>query len=577
MPTIGLLALTLLPLPVSRAGDEAALARGLATISVEEIRPDVFHVASDAMAGRDTPSPGLEATARFVEGRLRELGVAPGARDGYFHRWWRSWRQLDPGQSSLLTRDGRERVELAFGRDYYIASPREMADLDAVGPAVSVGEGSAAEVARAALGGAWAVARPRRGSLRRLASRVRKAGAVGLVVLPDAGDEPPAQRYGKTARYLLEGRFGEPVADVFPTVLLGVEAGARVLREVGRGDLPAAGEWLGLEVAERRRLTHPGGYRLLENVAGLWRGSDPQLAGEVIVVSAHYDHVGRRGGEIYNGADDNGSGTCGLLALAEALTEYGPMRRSVLLLWVSGEEKGLWGSEAWTKRPWLPPGLRPIADLNIDMIGRNDPDYLTITPTRALKHYNQLVELAEELGPLEGFPSLASADAYWRRSDHVNFAVNLNLPVAFLFSDVHEDYHRPTDDPEKIDYDKIRRVVRLVLRMLDGLQADELELQEAPDLGSFQVVVRRGMVLDDLERLGAAARAWAGAHGGRWPQDATDLVGGVLVGEELPLDPWGREYGWLPPDFGEPGRWICYGSDGVPGGKGEGEDVVVER
>jgi hypothetical protein len=100
---------------------------------------------------------------------------------------------------------------------------------------------------------------------------------------------------------------------------------------------------------------------------------------------------------------------------------------------------------------------------------------LLITPTKALKEYNGLTRLAESLGPLEGFPKLGSADEYWQRSDHMNFAVNMKIPVAFLFSDVHADYHQPSDTPDKIDYDKIHRVTRLVLRMLDGLQTDSLE------------------------------------------------------------------------------------------------------
>jgi Zn-dependent M28 family amino/carboxypeptidase len=152
------------------------------------------------------------------------------------------------------------------------------------------------------------------------------------------------------------------------------------------------------------------------------------------------------------------------------------MRRSVLLTWVSGEEKGLWGSEAWTKKPSLPAGHRAVCNINIDMIGRNAPGKLLITPTKALKEYNGLTRLAESLAPSEGFPSLGSCDDYWARSDHMNFARNLGIPVAFLFSDVHADYHQPSDTPDKIDYDKIGRVTRLVLRMLDGLQDDQLEL-----------------------------------------------------------------------------------------------------
>jgi hypothetical protein len=110
------------------------------------------------------------------------------------------------------------------------------------------------------------------------------------------------------------------------------------------------------------------------------------------------------------------------------------------------------------------------------MIGRNAPDKLLITPTSAHKAYNGLVKLAEKVAPLEGFPALGSADEYWDRSDHRNFSVNLKIPVAFLFSDVHEDYHEPTDDPEKIDYDKIRRVARTVVRLIGELQTPDVKV-----------------------------------------------------------------------------------------------------
>src|SRR6185436_14160729 len=109
--------------------------------------------------------------------------------------------------------------------------------------------------------------------------------------------------------------------------------------------------------------------------------------------------------------------------------------------------------------PTLPEGMRAVADINVDMVGRNAPDELLITPTKALREaYNGLTLLAEELGPREGFPHLGGADGYWDRSDQINFAENLGIPVTFLFSGEHEDYHKPTDTPDKIDYDKVRRV-----------------------------------------------------------------------------------------------------------------------
>ena len=226
-----------------------------------------------------------------------------------------------------------------------------------------------------------------------------------------------------------------------------------------------------------RRAGSTDGRIEVENVAGFWPGDDPLLKDEVIILSAHYDHVGVDDeGRIFNGADDNASGSCGLLAVAEALRAYGPMKRSVLLLWVSGEEKGLWGSQAWTESPWLPGSAKPFCNINIDMIGRNGPEHLLITPTAEHEAFNGLSRLALQLAPSEGFPTLGSADEYWSRSDHRNFHVNLKIPVTFLFADVHEDYHGDNDTPDKIEYDKMRRIVRLVVRLVEALQSPDLAL-----------------------------------------------------------------------------------------------------
>ncbi|HEX6886430.1 MAG TPA: M28 family peptidase [Planctomycetota bacterium] len=476
MRTLFLL-LPLLAAPTG-SGDAARLERALATLSADEIRADLYFFADAEMGGRDTPSLEQRVAARFLRARLEQMGLAPGGRNGYFHEYARYQRRIDPARTHLTLRDPEGELRLAFGTDYFFPTSDDIVALDVAGELVWCGNGAKGDLSRPEVRGRIAVCLAS-GSARQRARYAREAGARGLVVLPDlAGTEDPAaEECRRTTEYARRGLLmAAPREDeIFPQAFLTLAAARRFAAAAGLASpAPPAGTPLRGQLSDVRVGSGP---LALENVCALWPGSDPDLGREVVIVSAHYDHVGWQGGKLHPGADDNGSGSMGLLALAEALVEYGPLRRSVLLMWVSGEEKGLWGSAAWTQDPTLPEGHRAVCNLNIDMIGRNAPDYLLITPTRALaKEYNGLTRLAEELAPLEGFPRLGSADEYWERSDHMNFAKNLGIPVAFLFSDVHADYHKPTDTVEKIDCDKIRRVTRLVLRMLDRLQADELAL-----------------------------------------------------------------------------------------------------
>ncbi len=210
------------------------------------------------------------------------------------------------------------------------------------------------------------------------------------------------------------------------------------------------------------------------NVAALWPGRDPRLADEVVVLLAHFDHLGERDGVVHPGADDNASGTAVLLEVARGLAAGGPLRRSVLLLWVSGEERGLLGSRSWARDPPLAPGLRPVAAINLDMVGRNAPAHLSVTPSPRHAAYNDVVRALESQAAREGFHGLQRGDDGWLRSDHLALHLELGLPVAFLSSDEHDDYHRPTDTAEHLDADKMARVARLLLRGLWALDRREL-------------------------------------------------------------------------------------------------------
>lgn len=485
-PVLAISALSLIVCAQAPRG--AGLRAALDSIQANNIQADIEFIACDEMGGRDTPSNGQRIAARFISSRLKRMGIAPGTPNGYLHTYQLICRDLNlEGTSAQVIKAGRT-IDFTFGTDYSFNSSG-IATKTTSGNVAFCGEVEAKELAGLDLVGKWALCEDNgmRGPDRREAAK--KAGAIGVLLAPGSkltvermagrirSDAASAQRPGVQ---FPEKRTQE--RDNMPYVTVAGPTLDRLLTladpDLKPGARPPVGSDLGVVFTDTRKENGVDGMVDVENVCGLWSGTDPELSKEVIIISAHYDHVGTSAdGKVFNGADDNGSGTTGLLQLAEALTVHGPMRRSVMLIWVSGEEKGLLGSRAWCTADTLPEGHRAVCNLNIDMIGRNAPDKLLITPTQQRKKdYNGLTKLAESLSALEGFPTLGSADQYWTRSDQVNFASYMKIPVAFLFSDVHEDYHKATDDPDKIDYDKIRRVTRLVLRMIDGLQTDTLDL-----------------------------------------------------------------------------------------------------
>ena len=211
-----------------------------------------------------------------------------------------------------------------------------------------------------------------------------------------------------------------------------------------------------------------------ENVAAIIEGST--YPDEYIILTAHLDHVGIEDGEIYNGADDDGSGSMALLEIAQAfkLAELDGNRpkRSIVILHVSAEEKGLLGSKYYTDNP-LYPLNETITNLNVDMIGRTDPtrnsnndEYVYLIGTDRLS--TMLHETSEEVNDrtvnLEldyRFNAWDDPNRFYERSDHWHFAKN-NIPVIFYFSGTHEDYHQPTDTAEKIRYDLLTKRTRLI-------------------------------------------------------------------------------------------------------------------
>ncbi|MAM17841.1 MAG: M28 family metallopeptidase [Bacteroidota bacterium] len=217
-----------------------------------------------------------------------------------------------------------------------------------------------------------------------------------------------------------------------------------------------------------------GNIESTENVMAFLKGSEKP--DEIVVISSHYDHVGMdEDGNIFNGADDDGSGTVGVLEIAQAFHEaakdgYTP-RRSILFLNVTGEEKGLIGSKYYTDNPVFPLE-NTVADLNIDMIGRVDPDhegkadYIYLIGSDKLS--TDLHKLSENVNKKYmnldldyTYNDENDPNRFYYRSDHYNFAKH-NVPIIFYFNGVHADYHKATDTPDKINYDMLAKRAQLV-------------------------------------------------------------------------------------------------------------------
>ncbi|NPA10112.1 MAG: M28 family peptidase [Chlorobi bacterium] len=209
-----------------------------------------------------------------------------------------------------------------------------------------------------------------------------------------------------------------------------------------------------------------------ENILAFIEGSEKPE--EIVVISGHYDHVGTRNGVVYNGADDDGSGTVAVMEIAKAFQAAkkagnGP-KRSILFLHVTGEEHGLFGSEFYTDNPVFPL-VNTVVDLNIDMIGRDDPEnrgkqYVYVIGSEMLSSQLKVINEAanKKTNNLElnyKYDDPNDTERLYYRSDHYNFAKN-NVPVAFFFDGIHEDYHKPTDDVEKIDYNLLAKRTQLV-------------------------------------------------------------------------------------------------------------------
>ncbi len=429
------------------------------TISVADMQLHMGVIAHDSMMGRDTPSPELMETARYVADRFRESGLAPGNGDSYLQLYpISSVAPAAPSDHRMELRGPQGPVELAYGSEFFTLHDAKVSEGD--GPLHLVTMESDFSGVDGKIVTMLLTADNMRPVLRGgLAEKLRPYDPAGVIIALDIPDNFFDQLKGFLAGN--QSRVGEVDDTSMPAAFVGISSLPPELAQALQSGSALDGWSASLRSAADVEVVEA------PNTIGWIEGSDPVLKGEYILFTAHMDHVGVGravdGDSIYNGADDDASGTVTVIELAQAFASLPEApRRSLVFMTVSGEEKGLLGSGWYADHPTFPLE-RTVANLNMDMVGRNWSDTIVaigkeesslgpLVERIAADHPELDMAVIDDIWPEEGFYS---------RSDHYNFARN-GVPILFFFNGTHDDYHRPSDQAEKIGYDKMSRIGRLM-------------------------------------------------------------------------------------------------------------------
>lgn len=444
---------------------------GLDRITPARVAADVNFLADPELGGRGMPSAGLEICAAFLELRLRRLGLEPGSGGTYRQAIPYDHRRIDREKTGLTLAGERGALRLAFGEDYYPERLAHLVDWDVSGSLVSVGYGRPEDLARCELEGRLAVLfEPPGARIRQQLQSMAAAGAVGVLVTPAPGEVPLnyERRFADIGRAMQQGLTTRPSSsrrgpDV-PVVMLPRSGWERLAAHAGHDPaaMPSAGTQLGLEAHDRRAIIDPA--PLATNVVGVLPGADASLA--PILLVAHYDGVGRPGGLVHPGADDNGSGTAALLAVADALSQHGPLARPVVFLWTAGSQQGYLGARSFAAEPGWTEGTKPHLIIELDAIGGGPPDGLRTGPVPNDPWYSEWVTRFNSSATPEGFWSILDADETWPRSEARILATTFQCP-SLLVTGGEQAYHRTVDDrPLRVSTKKVAGVARATFRFV---------------------------------------------------------------------------------------------------------------
>jgi len=478
---------------------ESAAWTGFNAIRSDDLRTYLTYLSSDALQGRETSYPGEKLAASYIAAHFRSFGLTPAGDSGTFLQHFEVELVHENAGSSIVLESTSGKQSFYWGQDFMSLALR---DTVLKGPIAFIGyhDNQAPEGERDKLAGrivisfigsrASAQDTSLAGSQRKFASSTRREpGALAaLNILDDVGATSYWRVVGRfnpsEARMALPGEGFRQAAQPTVTYAVSPSLGSAIAALCGKSlaqlRIEAASDSIFRPILlDDASLTITSAtvreHRQTENVAGLLEGSDPVMKKDVVVFSAHFDHLGvGPKGEIYHGADDDGSGTAMVMELAHAFA-VNPVRPrcSVLFLTVSGEEKGLLGSAYYTRHPFIPLE-QTVADFNTDMIGRIDPAHESssaavytylIGSDKISTQLDSILQVANSESNHIQFDYTYNSDLdpnrFYRRSDHFNFARH-GVPIAFFFTGVHADYHQPTDTVDKILFSRMVTIGQVI-------------------------------------------------------------------------------------------------------------------